>query len=284
MTGKEKSIEYNDTLPENWSVIDIGNSLKGGQKIINDSWHVYGGGNDIWNNNDQFRFIYKEQENDFTISISINEFETNWYTQQSGSRQPRGLVSASAARVTDWGGETMPINLYDPFRLNNRTQETGSGTTISADFSSLNAPSTTFAENASGTGSFVMKHILERPAIYTRNIAKFNNDSLIEDENISLNNLKLMKPDINKYPSIKILKKINNINSLFETVLISANDELVELYIKNKIKFLQINNILLKILNNKKYINLIKKKPKKISDIINLSEEVRLKTRNLCIQ
>ena len=28
-----KSIDYNDTLPENWSVIDIGNSLKGGQKI-----------------------------------------------------------------------------------------------------------------------------------------------------------------------------------------------------------------------------------------------------------
>ena len=96
----------------------------------------------------------------------LNEFETNWYTQQNGSRQPRGLVSASAARVTDWGGETMPINLYDPFRLNNRTQETGSGTTISADFSSLNAPSTTFSENAAGTGSFVMKHILERPAIY----------------------------------------------------------------------------------------------------------------------
>ncbi len=94
----------------------------------------------------------------------------------------------------------------------------------------------------------------------------------------------MTKANINEYPSIKILKKINNINSLFETVLISANDELVELYIKNKIKFLQINNILLKILNNKKYINLIKKKPKKISDIVNLSEEVRLKTRNLCIQ
>jgi hypothetical protein len=96
----------------------------------------------------------------------LNEFETNWYTQQSGSRQPRGLVSASALELTPEMINTMPINLYDPFRLNNRTQETGSGTTISADFSSLNAPSTTFAENAAGTGSFVLKHILERPAIY----------------------------------------------------------------------------------------------------------------------
>jgi len=118
-------------------------------------------------------------------------------------------------------------------------------------------------------------------SIYQDNLKKINTKKI----NInSLNNLKLKKPDNNKYPSIKILKKINNINSLFETVLIAANDELVELYIKKKIKFLEINKFLLKILNNKKYSNLIKKKPKKISDIINLSEEVRLKTRNLCIQ
>ena len=109
----------------------------------------------------------------------------------------------------------------------------------------------------------------------------------IKTKNINinlLNNLKLTKINSKKYPSTKILNKINNTNSLFETVLISSNDELVELYIKNKIKFLQINKILLKILNTKKYSNLIMKKPKKISDIINLSKEVRLKTRKLCIK
>ena len=99
-----------------------------------------------------------------------------------------------------------------------------------------------------------------------------------------LNNLNLNKVDPIKYPSIKILKKVNNNNTLFETLLISANDELVDLYIKNKIKFLEINKILTKILKNKKYLNLNKKKPKKISDIINLSDEVRLKTRELCIE
>ena len=99
-----------------------------------------------------------------------------------------------------------------------------------------------------------------------------------------LNNLNLKKVDPVRYPSIKILNKINNKNTLFETVLISANDQLVELYIKNKIKFVEINLYLKKILNFKKYLNLINKKPKKISDIINLSEEVRLKTRKLCIQ
>mgnify|MGYP001187164272 FL=1 len=99
-----------------------------------------------------------------------------------------------------------------------------------------------------------------------------------------LNNLNFSKPNVGKYKSLKILKKINNNNTLFETLLISANDELVEQFIKNRIRYLDINKILNKVLNNKKYINLIKKKPKKISEIVNLSKEVRLKTRQLCIE
>tara|TARA_Y100001970_G_scaffold183577_1_gene223296 strand:- start:3237 stop:4406 length:1170 start_codon:yes stop_codon:yes gene_type:complete len=99
-----------------------------------------------------------------------------------------------------------------------------------------------------------------------------------------LNDLNFTKPDNTRYNSIKILKKINNKNTLFETLLISANDELVDQYMKNKIKFLQINKLLIKVLKYKKYSNLNKKKPKNISDIINLSEEVRLKTRQLCIK
>ena len=118
-------------------------------------------------------------------------------------------------------------------------------------------------------------------SIYQKKIKKISTKKI--DINL-LNNLNLKKVDLSKYPSIKILKKINNNNSLFETVLISANDELVDLYINNKIKFLEINKNLIKIIKFKKYANLIKKKPKKISDIIKLSEEVRLKTKNLCIE
>ena len=83
---------------------------------------------------------------------------------------------------------------------------------------------------------------------------------------------------------MKILKRLKNKNTLFETVLVSANDELVDLYIKNKIKFLDIHQKLTNIINNKKYSPLISKKPKNISDIITLSEDVRLKTRNLCVK
>ena len=118
-------------------------------------------------------------------------------------------------------------------------------------------------------------------SIYEKKIKKIHTKKI--DINL-INNINLTKVSLARYPSIKILNKISNKNTLFETVLISANDELVDLYIKNKITFLEINKFLLKILKFKKYSNLTNKMPKKISDIINLSEEVRLKTRKVCIR
>jgi len=118
-------------------------------------------------------------------------------------------------------------------------------------------------------------------SIYGKKIKKIYTKKI--DINL-INNINLMRVSLSRYPVIKILNKIGNKNTLFETVVISANDELVDLYIKNKITFLEINKFLFKILKFKKYSNLTNKKPRKISDIINLSEEVRLKTRKVCIR
>ena len=114
-----------------------------------------------------------------------------------------------------------------------------------------------------------------------------NNSKKINTKKINLNilnNMKLSKVETKKFKSLKILKKIKNKNTLFETVIVAANDELVDLYIKNKIRFLDIHQKLKNIINSKKYSSLIRKKPKNISDIIRLSEDVRLKTRNLCVK
>jgi len=92
-------------------------------------------------------------------------FRVNYYTQQSGS-EPRGFISSSAEEITPWGLNTIPLNFRDPFRRNQQTQETGSGINLTATFDSLAAPTETLTEQASGTGSFVLKHILERPSIY----------------------------------------------------------------------------------------------------------------------
>ena len=95
----------------------------------------------------------------------VDPFRVNYYTQQSGS-EPRGFISASAEDITPWGLNTAPLNFRDPFRRNQQTQETGSGIVLTADFVSFSAPSDTLSEQAAGTGSFVLKHILERPALY----------------------------------------------------------------------------------------------------------------------
>ena len=78
------------------------------------------------------------------------------------------------------------------------------------------------------------------------------------DEKINIgknvySNLQFKKIDSKKFPSIKILNKLNNKNTLFETVIVSANDELVDLFLKDEIKFTDITSILIKILSNKKY-------------------------------
>ncbi len=86
-------------------------------------------------------------------------FRVNSHTQETGS-----FISASA--LYDDINMISNINLRNPYLLDGRTQITGSGISMSADFSSLSAPSETLAENARGTGSFVLKHILERPSLF----------------------------------------------------------------------------------------------------------------------
>ena len=57
-----------------------------------------------------------------------------------------------------------------------------------------------------------------------------------KDLNIKiLNNLKLKNVDIKKFPMVKLLKYLPSKNSLFETVIVSANDTLVELFLKKKL-------------------------------------------------
>ena len=100
---------------------------------------------------------------------------------------------------------------------------------------------------------------------------------------IKLNNLNFKKIDLRKFPVVKILKKLSQKNSLYETVLVSANDELVDLFLNKKIKFTDISKNLKKILNYKKfkaYKHLI---ANNYEQIFKLNKYVRLKTRALSV-
>ena len=92
-----------------------------------------------------------------------------------------------------------------------------------------------------------------------------------------LNFLNFKKVDINKFPSIKILNKLQNKESLLETVIVLANDELVDLFLLKKINFTDINNILQKLIKMKEIVNLSKKRITGINSIISLNEFIRKK-------
>ena len=99
----------------------------------------------------------------------------------------------------------------------------------------------------------------------------------------NLNNLDFQKVNFKKFPINDILSAIPEKDSLFETVLVSANDTLVDLYLKNKIKYYDIYRNLKKILNLKEFLKFKKIKPKNLSQIQNLSNKVRLKTQSLSV-
>ena len=71
---------------------------------------------------------------------------------------------------------------------------------------------------------------------------------------------------------------------MFETILTTANDQLVEFFMQNKIKYLDIYKYLNKIINLSEFKPYFKKKPKNIKQIIKLSTYVKLKTKLICVK
>jgi 1-deoxy-D-xylulose-5-phosphate reductoisomerase len=147
--------------------------------------------------------------------------------------------------------------------------------------------------------------ILNHPKSYVHGIVQFNNGMskiIIHDTNMKvpifntlysdmikkkiksknlridiLNDLSLKEVDYKKFPLVKILKIMPNNYSLFETVIVSANDTLVSLFLNNKIKFTDIAKKLNKIISLREFNKYKKIRPKNIQDIINLDKLVRLK-------
>ena len=103
---------------------------------------------------------------------------------------------------------------------------------------------------------------------------KINNKRIEVDK---LNNLDLSKIDKNKFPVTKIINKLPSKDSLFETVVVSANDHLVNLLLNNKINYLELIQKLLKIVSQKEFIKYKFIEPKKITDILNLHKFLKSK-------
>ena len=118
------------------------------------------------------------------------------------------------------------------------------------------------------------------------NTLYYNTTKTIKSNSLDIkkfNNLNFRPIDKKKFPSIKVLNKISNKDTMYETVLVSANDELVNLFLNKKISFNQIIKNLTKIINLKEFRKFRNKKPRNIREIYNLNTSVRLKIRELCI-
>jgi len=110
------------------------------------------------------------------------------------------------------------------------------------------------------------------------------NNKLIKSNKINLkklNNLNLSSPNLNRFKSLNIKKFLPNKVSLFETILITANDEIVRLFLKNKIRFNQIIPLIIKIIKKKEFSKFKKITPKNLEKITKLSRLVRLKIESL---
>ena len=100
---------------------------------------------------------------------------------------------------------------------------------------------------------------------------KFNNQNF---EFKKLNDLNLLKPNIKTFPLLKILnKKINN--TFFETILVSLNDELVKRYLENKISYISLHKLLIKLLKKPYFSKYYKFSPKNINEIKNMVSLVK---------
>ena len=98
-----------------------------------------------------------------------------------------------------------------------------------------------------------------------------------------LNNLELHKMDKNRFPIIKIIDKLIENDSLFETVIVTVNDYLVNKFLKNQIKFTDISEKLLKITSRKEFQKFKNIKPKNVEDISKLVDYVSLKMNTMSV-
>ena len=155
--------------------------------------------------------------------------------------------------------------------------------------------------------SYKQLSILIHPKSYIHAIVKFNNGmtkiiahetsmkipilnslnlnchGLIKTKKLDLmvlNNLDFKNVNIKRFPIVNILNKVPNSSSLFETLIVSTNDELVELFLNKKIQFVDIYKKLSKLINLNEFQRYKKIKANNFNSIIQLDKYVRLKIKS----
>tara|TARA_B100000686_G_scaffold321497_1_gene374231 strand:- start:1072 stop:1449 length:378 start_codon:yes stop_codon:yes gene_type:complete len=118
------------------------------------------------------------------------------------------------------------------------------------------------------------------------NIIYQNQNSISNKSKIDtriLNGLNFEKVNINKFPAIKLIKKCLNSGYSTPIIINASNEVLVDLFLKGKIKFLDIVLTINKIFKDKDFNKYAKRKPNSVKEIEIIDNWARLKTINMCV-
>ena len=99
-----------------------------------------------------------------------------------------------------------------------------------------------------------------------------------------INKIQFLKPKISQFPVLKFLNQINNNDDIFEIILIAANDELVNYYLEQKIKYSDIYTLLNKIIKKREFMVKSINKKLNLREINEIVEIVKSKVRKLVYQ
>ena len=89
--------------------------------------------------------------------------------------------------------------------------------------------------------------------------------------------------NINKFPSIKLIKKCFNSGYSTPIIINASNEVLVDLFLKRKINFLDIVATINRVFKDKDFNKYAKRKPKSVKEIKIIDDWARLKTTNMCV-
>ena len=258
-----------------------------------------------------WNLIKRELKKNKTNFIPVDsEHFSIWYALKG-----KKISSVKKIYLTASGGPLLnfPLNKFNDLKISNVLKHPNwkMGKKISIDSSTMmNKVFEVIEAKKIFNISYKSISILIHPKSYIHAILKFNNGMIkiiahdttmqipifntlydktnktnksLEIDLEKLNNLKLDKVNFKRYPLVKIINELPDNNSLYETVVVSANDELVNLFLNKKIRYTDINKIIIEFINKKEFLKLKKITPRNISQIEKLNKYVRFKINNMGI-
>ena len=119
------------------------------------------------------------------------------------------------------------------------------------------------------------------------NILNKKNNKFINSKRIEsriLNKINFLEVDKKKFPSVKLIDKCINSGSSSPIIINASNEVLVDLFLKGKIRYLDIVSTINMIFKDKEFNKYARRKAKSIKDIKIIDNWARLKTINMCVR